>query len=137
MKVSFTGSQSGMILAQRGHLLQQLKTLRPSAFIHGGCVGADDEADELAAYLGIPRFVFGSSNVLKSVSETTMLARVGSAVVFIGPRVPPLQRNPKIVDAGDLLIAAPKERAEVLRSGTWTTVRLARRAGKQIVLLLP
>jgi hypothetical protein len=50
---------------------------------------------------------------------------------------PYLVRNREIVEGVDLLIACPKEPVEVLRSGTWATVRIARRLGVPVVLIWP
>ena len=41
-----------------------------------------------------------------------------------------LDRNHDIVDQTDLLIATPKENTEVLRSGTWATIRYAKKINK-------
>ena len=46
---------------------------------------------------------------------------------YVAPPKPPLDRNRDIVTFGrDLLIAAPLQDFEVLRSGTWATVRFAK-----------
>jgi hypothetical protein len=46
-----------------------------------------------------------------------------------------LDRNRAIVAAVDVLVAAPLEDREVQRSGTWATVRSARRKGIPVVML--
>lgn len=48
-----------------------------------------------------------------------------------------LERNHDIVRATDMLIATPKEFEEVLRSGTWATIRFARKVGKDVVIIYP
>ena len=48
-----------------------------------------------------------------------------------------LDRNKDIVNNCDLLIAAPKENTEVLRSGTWSTVRYAKQLGVTVVIIEP
>lgn len=45
-------------------------------------------------------------------------------------------RDQKIVDAADALFAFPKG-PEITRSGTWTTVRYARKQNKNIVIVYP
>lgn len=46
-----------------------------------------------------------------------------------------LDRNRDIVDACDVLIACPRTMSEELRSGTWATVRYARKVGKPVAIL--
>jgi hypothetical protein len=48
-----------------------------------------------------------------------------------------LPRNKNIVRATASLIATPFEFVEILRSGTWSTVRFARKLGKPVFLILP
>ena len=48
-----------------------------------------------------------------------------------------LDRNHDIVDAADVLIAAPSGTTEKRRSGTWATVRYARKLGRTICVVLP
>ena len=136
MKVSFTGTQEGMTAYQKLSLERFLKLHKPSALIHGGCIGADDQADEIAAFLGIDRFVFPSDKLEKRVPDNTLKSRMGSKVVIM-PEKPPLARNPDIIRAGDLLVAAPRQREMVVRSGTWATVRHARKRGVKIEILEP
>jgi hypothetical protein len=49
----------------------------------------------------------------------------------------PTSRNHDIVDETELLIACPGELAEAVRSGTWATVRYARKLGRPIVIFWP
>lgn len=51
-------------------------------------------------------------------------------------RKPNLVRNKDIVESTDVLLACPKG-PEELRSGTWSTVRLARKQGKRVVIFWP
>lgn len=53
------------------------------------------------------------------------------------PVKPPLKRNYDIVDACDILLAAPRTLTEELRSGTWATIRYARKTGKKYLILAP
>ena len=48
-----------------------------------------------------------------------------------------LTRNKDIVRETDMLISAPAETEEQIRSGTWSTVRFARGLGKLVFLILP
>jgi hypothetical protein len=126
MKLGVTATQRGMTDRQRQMFRARVIELRPSALIHGGCTGGDDHADIIAAELGVPRFVFPSTRVDKRVPDDVLRARTGSSVTIM-PAKEPLDRNPDIVNAVDKIIACPQQSRMITRSGTWTTVRLARR----------
>jgi predicted Rossmann fold nucleotide-binding protein DprA/Smf involved in DNA uptake len=53
------------------------------------------------------------------------------------PEKPYLARNRDIVLETIALIAAPAEPLEQIRSGTWSTVRFAKKQGKTVILILP
>jgi len=48
-----------------------------------------------------------------------------------------LVRNQDIVNECDVLVATPKENNEVLRSGTWATIRRATKAKKPVLIVNP
>jgi predicted Rossmann fold nucleotide-binding protein DprA/Smf involved in DNA uptake len=48
-----------------------------------------------------------------------------------------ISRNRDIVDASQEIIATPGEFEEQLRSGTWSTIRYARKTGKRVLVVLP
>jgi hypothetical protein len=50
--------------------------------------------------------------------------------------LPHLERNRKIVGATEVLVNCPGEAKERLRSGTWATIRYARKAGRPVRLVL-
>jgi hypothetical protein len=56
------------------------------------------------------------------------------ADVVHDPR-PPLERNLLMVDRAQLLLAAPRSSVEERRSGTWATIRYARRVGVPVELI--
>ena len=59
-----------------------------------------------------------------------------SAADIRSPKAP-LVRNKVIARETSVLIAAPGERIEQLRSGTWATVRHARRLKRPVVIIFP
>lgn len=126
MIVSFTGTQVGMTNRQKGELRNRLKQISPILFVHGGCIGADNEADVIAASEGIDRLILpgpvGAKRVLNAVFE----GRTGSRVTIQRAK-PYLVRNKDIVNSGSILIACPRTATEQLRSGTWMTIRYANR----------
>lgn len=137
MVIGFTGTRQGMTDQQRRALKQILEGLVPDVLAHGGAVGADDQADLLASELGVPRVVYPSDMPAERVPYDALQRRGGSSVVIRVPPMPPLERNRHIAFAADLLLAAPHEHREILRSGTWATVRAARRLGRPVVVLEP
>ena len=133
MKVSFTGTKNGMTDYQHTRLLEVLSELclekGVEEFHHGVCVGADEEAHAVALCFKIPVILHPPIDQ-KSMAKCLMAKEVRE------PK-PYLVRNRDIVDEGDLLIAAPATKWEVLRSGTWATVRYARKKNKVIIFIWP
>lgn len=138
MHIGFTGTQDGMVPWQKealeSYLRQALHGYPPSEahfFHHGDCVGADAEAHEIAHALGF-RVI---------IHPPKVSTKRAFCVLWSGDQYRPvadyLARNRCIVNECRTLIAAPKASQEELRSGTWATVRYARKAKKNIVILLP
>lgn len=128
--IGFTGTQRGMAAAQRTKLQDILGAERQGnfGFHHGDCIGADSEAHDVAERLGAYIVVHPPKNPSKRAN------RKGD---ILCPVKPYLRRNHDIVNACDVLIAAPARCVEVMRSGTWATVRYARKQHKPVVILWP
>lgn len=131
MKVGFTGTQRGMTAAQRtiftGSLLLAKIGIDPE-FHHGDCIGADAEAHSIAMKLG---FIIHLHPPLDPKKRAFC-----PAPHEMEPR-PYLDRNHDIVDATRLLIATPGEAVEQLRSGTWATIRYARKQRRTVIIIGP
>lgn len=56
---------------------------------------------------------------------------------FTYPEKDYLDRNRDIVNCTDILITCPSGYTEKLRSGTWATIRYARKIGKTVVIIFP
>ena len=56
---------------------------------------------------------------------------------YICPPQPYLRRNKEIARRCDILLATPLTDREQVRSGTWATIRYARKFGKPIVIIYP
>lgn len=128
MRIGFTGTSTKTLSAYQLSELVSFFARRPKAvLVHGGCVGADNTADAVAARMGLDRVVYPAKGVAanKRVLFETLRARTGSRVTIMAPDAP-LERNKTIVKMSDLLLAMPGSATEVLRSGTWATVRFAR-----------
>lgn len=130
MRIGFTGTQNGMTVAQLDAVEQRLIDLWEdgSEFHHGDCVGADAQAAELARALGYRLIGHPPLNPHKRAwvqSHTNVKMK------------PYLDRNHDIVDDCEHLIAAPGQQFEILCSGTWATVRYARKVGRPVSLIVP
>jgi len=130
MIVGFTGIQEGMTRLQLAYLESTLARLCPEEFHHGDCVGADAEAHEFV------RRVYPRCRVVVHPPEDGR-KRAFCAGDLICDQRPYLVRNLAIVACCEELVAAPKSPVEELRSGTWATVRYARKAGKRVWILRP
>lgn len=127
MKIGFTGTRQGMTRLQ-GQALKDMLCDAEGEFHHGDCLGADHEAHDIATELHL-------FTVAHPPSDTRL--RAFTVANRIMEPLPYLERNRNIVRATDLLIAAPREMQEEIRSGTWSTVRYARSCGRRIWLFFP
>lgn len=130
MIIGFTGTQEGMSDLQKAMLVGVLARLSPDVFHHGDCIGADAEAHAL-----VREHAPNCRIEIHPPQDESKRAFCGGDKVW--PARPYLARNRTIVFCCDELVAAPKTRAEELRSGTWSTVRAARRCGKPIHMVWP
>lgn len=119
-----------IIQAHTVYALLSMYTLDAPTFHHGGCVGADEEAHAIAVEFELPIWIHPAN-----IPE--MQARCEGGNKTICTTRPPLVRNRAIVAATELVIATPYENEEVLRSGTWATIRQAQRLGKHIIVVYP
>lgn len=124
-------------------------SLIPGEFHHGCAEGADVEAHAVIAQRKIsltdPRInkdkslaLWGSVSIIIHPSKTSkglIHCRRGDPVVLDSK--PPLERNKDIVNAIDVLVTTPRLHTEELRSGTWATVRYARKMKRHIFIVWP
>jgi len=130
--IGFTGSRRGLTEAQHSALSRWLRASYTTHAHHGCCVGADAAfAERLASLLVLCETHAWPSNLPHYVDA---VARK-TADILHDP-LPPLDRNRAIVDACGILLACP-DGPERLRSGTWATVRYARKQGKPVVIFWP
>lgn len=133
MRVGFTGTQRGMTGPQAATLERMLRWAKraepDSEFHHGDCDGADDQAHDIAVdVVGLEPVIHPPKNPAKRAFK--------KAARILKPK-PYLTRNHDIVDDTQRLIATPGEREEQLRSGTWATVRYARKLRRKVTIIYP
>jgi predicted Rossmann fold nucleotide-binding protein DprA/Smf involved in DNA uptake len=129
--IGFTGTRQGMSEFQK----QTFETVLTAAVLqgdpvylhHGDCKGADAEAHDIALRVGC-------HVIIHPPVKRIMRAYCQGADMILEPEEY-LERDRCIVDATIGLIAAPKSNEEEKRSGTWYTVRYARKMNKRVILL--
>lgn len=140
LTVGFTGTQEGMTARQCDLLEEYLRgaleyarasNLRP-VFRHGDCIGSDDQAATMARWLGFHVVAHPCTIEAKRSYNP-------NSNVVLAPQ-PPLDRNKIIVRNSDWMVATPKEEfreQEPVRSGTWATIRYARKLEKHVTIIFP
>ncbi|SRR5260370_29568235 len=129
-RVGFTGTQKGMSVYQNSALRMELYVYRypNSEFHHGDCFGADEQAHAIARELGL--------KIMLHIPVNAINRAFCEGDETFGP-LPYLDRNEEIVKCTDILIATPFEVIEQLRSGTWFTIRCARKRRSPIIIIQP
>jgi hypothetical protein len=109
-------------------LLKQLRKEGYEVFRHGDCIRSDAQAHDLAIEAGFAVVIHPPSNPKK---------RAWKKADSVRPPKPYLERNWDIVNESQFLIATPRTMEEELRSGTWATIRYARKKGIKYLILEP
>ena len=124
MNIGFTGSRTAATEQQITWMAETLGDLYVSGaqFHHGDCVGKDKAAHIIAVEIGYWVVVHPPS---------IHMARAYCQGNEMREPFPYIERNHHIVDETDALMAVP-DHPEHLRSGTWATVRYARKLGKKM-----
>lgn len=130
MRLGFTGTQHGMTKRQSIAVFDEVDELHPDEVDHGMCVGSDAQLHEM---------VRGYSPLIEITghppTNTSKMAECDCDRLWL-PK-PYLERNHDIVDVTDRMIAAPHGMAEEQRSGTWSTIRYARKRQRPLAICWP
>lgn len=117
-----------MTAAQWNALWGLLANRTPGDFHHGDCIGADNQAAKGARLAGFR--IIGHPPAVSA-------KRAFFPSDELWPVADYLVRNRAIVNQSQEMLATPGEMTEQLRSGTWSTIRFARRIGKPCHVILP
>lgn len=147
-RIAFTGTRRGITRPQVVALTDVMTVLRLSAprvpfdereFLHGCCVGADRSAHDLVHATRWWKIVGYPGR--EDQREWAMQIYRGGSLRVVHPvpsgRSPELARNHDMVDDSTILVACPGEHTERLRSGTWATVRYARKKAVPVIIITP
>lgn len=130
-RIGFTGTRKGMSRLQKetlNMLLQLTRTWTCVEFHHGDCAGADKQAFQIAQSHKHTTYAHPASG---------FGWRAYTASDFVYAPLPSLERNKVIVQSVQLLLATPDDYKERMRSGTWSTVRYARKIGCPLWIIFP
>lgn len=134
--VGFTGTKNGMTDGQKFELVEYLRYLKAQGythFHHGDCIGADAQAAGLAKQVGFILICHPGHPKDKADTKYRAFTKFNDEVLEAKPFI---KRDHDIVDSAEKMIATPAG-AEQVRSGTWTTVRYAKKQGKDIRIIMP
>ena len=128
MKIGFTGTHRGMSQHQKEQFVLMMQELDPTEFHHGDCIGADAEAHDIV------REFFPAVYIVVYPPNSRYRQAFKEGDEHRKP-APYLKRDKNIVDNVDFLFATPFRNEEVLRSGTWATIRYARKIDRDHYIL--
>jgi hypothetical protein len=149
MILGFTGTLNGMTNEQCIAATLRIAGLRPGVFIHGGATGADSDAHHIIVHHLLPNGLPHTIEIYPEDSPVRkryaywlrphhrIAAKASGRDLILHRPDKPLARNHTIVQRCDHLLATPATFKEHLRSGTWATIRYARKAGKAITIIRP
>lgn len=130
MNLGTTGSRHGMTAAQKETVGKIVLALLPSRVHHGDCVGSDQQMHDLVRTL-LPHVKIKVHPPLRTDKRAFCTGdEVAEPRDF-------LDRDDDIVNESDQLLATPRGVVEQIRSGTWATIRRARKAGKPVRIVSP
>lgn len=133
LEIGFTGTRRGMSFYQEKMfrmIFAGLSATNIVKFHHGDAMGADAKADAIARE-------YGASIIIHPPKDPKYRAFCYTDGDIQFPEKPYGVRDKDIIDPADLLIATPQTVDELLRSGTWMTIRYARKTDKPRILLEP
>ncbi len=129
MRLGFTGTRHGMTMRQMSAFRSWASLREITEFHDGMCVGADEQAHEIVSQVSEAKMIRHPP----TDQSIAVSPKEGDPVL---PAKPYLRRNRAIVAATEHLAASP-DGPERQRSGTWSTVRFARKLGRPVAIFWP
>ena len=133
IEIGITATRRGATDAQIATLTRMLRNLYPVALHHGDCVGGDEDAHNVAVSLKI-----------RTVAHPPDITKLRAWCLADRTKTPApyLKRNEDIVHSTNALFAMPRQDKEpdakkARGSGTWYTVRFARKIGRPVTIIWP
>ncbi len=127
----FTGARVGMTLKQKERVIELVELCCKDVLycLHGDCVGADEDFDNICKICNV---------ATKCMPCTLDNFRAHTDCEEISKPEAPMKRNRKIVEGSDFIISCPPNYKKIKSgSGTWATIGYARRAKKPLYIIYP
>lgn len=132
--IGFTGNRYGLSLEQKNNIKTLFDNCQNIIVSHGDCIGSDTDFHNLC-------IEYRNNNHHKSLKiqifppDNNSLRGFNNGDILM-PEKPYLKRNDDIIKNSQILIACPIDKTkEILRSGTWSTIRKAKKLGKNVWIL--
>lgn len=157
MILGITATRGQLTVAQADNLERWIHDPDVTEVHHGDCKGGDELAHSMALIARKPIVIHPPTVELHRAfchRKVTWWAfgrnyEKMAEIVWLFPPVnrepdftvleplPYLKRNHDIVDTCDFLLALPGTEQEIVRSGTWATIRYARKVGRPHEIVTP
>jgi hypothetical protein len=139
MRLGVTGTRHGITNQQLLRLQDLIISSAATELHHGDCQGADAVAHFTVLNSRAGRLVSGFPRIdlIVHPPDRDAWRAFCQGYDFIRDPLPYLARDDALVNESDLLIAAPRTTVEETRSGTWATVRRARKQYLPIIIVSP
>jgi hypothetical protein len=128
--IGFTGTQHGMTDLQKEVVYKIIKQIHPVEVHCGDCIGADAEFIDIATKINTSVRTIGHIPLKESKRAFIEYTKKAEPKEY-------LDRNHDIVDQSQIMLATPNEDGEILRSGTWATIRYTRKQKKPLIIIYP
>lgn len=133
-KLGFTGSRTGMTLDQAIVVEDLVVGFGPKWVYHGDCKGSDATFHHIVRLAAPKAGIVAHPGMDSRGNSPTRAFCEADQVMSV---LPYLERDRIIVEQSDMVIATPNGHKEIRRSGTWATIRMARRARKPLRIVYP
>jgi hypothetical protein len=128
--IGVTGTRNGLSEEQANWIDQFLIYNAVNVLHHGDCVGVDEQV--------ALKFADRKAYIIAHPGLDVMMYRANCKVNdLVLPGKAALNRNRYIVQCSELLLAFPNSETDALRSGTWFTIRHAKKVKVPTIIVTP
>lgn len=131
--IGFTGTRKGLRIDQIDSIIKVFDKYTNIIAIHGDCVGADTDFHRICLKYRIEHPDKKLTiNIFPPIDNKLRKFNIGD---YVHEPADYLDRNMSIIKASDIIIACPLDKQmQELRSGTWFTIRQARKRKMQLLI---